>query len=75
MIKFIRNSFNGRKQQCNIPDFIQRSFLKKEMDKIEKSCKKRGEYCYEIYTLMCAIAVNNNIPYNLDIHHEIQNVV
>ena len=71
MIKFIRNLFKGTKQQCNIPDVIQ----KKEMDKIEKSYKKRGEYCYELYTLMCTIAVNNNIPYNLEIHHEIQNVV
>jgi hypothetical protein len=68
----MKNLFKGRKQQYNTPDAKQRSFLKKEMDKIEKSYKKRGEYCYELYTLMCAVAVNNNTPYSLEVHHEIQ---
>jgi hypothetical protein len=46
MVKFIKNLFNGRKQQCNIPDVIRWFGFtghKWIYNKTVRTCKKCGE--------------------------------
>ena len=62
-------------KKLHISDVIQRSFLLNEMKNIQQSYKNMGIYCYELYTLMCGIALNNNVFYDIDIHSELMNVV
>lgn len=50
---------------------IQRLFMLNKMKDMQKSYKERGSYCYEIYTIMSAIALKENIPYGLEVHLEI----
>lgn len=62
-------------KKLHISDVIQRSFLLNEMINIRQSYKNMEIYYYEIYTLMCGIAMKNNISYNVVIHTELMNVV
>lgn len=73
-MKLLKWLFGSRKPALNKPDVMQRSYLLGEMQKIQKSYSDRGQYCYELYTLMYTIAIKEKIPYGMDIHCELMNV-
>jgi hypothetical protein len=42
-----------------------------EMRQIIATYKEMGVVCYELYTLMCAVAFQHKQPYDLNIHAEL----
>lgn len=72
-MNLIQILFGSRSRALNKPDVMQRSYLLAEMRNIQKSYEERGAYCYELYTLMCAVAIKEKIPYDMDIHSELMN--
>ena len=73
-MNLLRRLFGSRKPSLNKPDIMQHSYLLAEMRKIQQSYKEQGTYCCELYTLMCAVAIKEKIPYGMDIHCELTNV-
>ena len=55
-------------------DKTQYKILLSEMRIIQQIYKDMKIYCYELYTLMYAVALKKNIPYGTDIHSELMNI-
>ena len=45
------------------------------MKEIQTFYREIGSFCYELYTLMYAFALKENIPYGLDIHLKLMDIV
>lgn len=73
-MNLLQRIFGKQKKVLNNPDVMQHSFLLGEMQNIQDSCEERGSCCYELYTLMCTIAIRHKTHYGIDIHCKLINV-
>jgi|694.fasta_scaffold03173_37 ABC-type ATPase involved in cell division len=74
-MSLMKKIFGVRKPTFGEFEFTKRLILSSKMKEIQTFYREVGSFCYELYTLMYAFALKENIPYGLDIHLKLMDIV